>query len=92
MHAAVARECRTVRTSVGMFDASTLGKIEVVGPDAGRFLDRMYLTSLARLAVGRSRYALQLNDTAFVLFGRVSALVYVLEFVAAMAKLIEHTL
>ena len=42
MHRAVGRECKTVRSAVGMFDASTLGKIEVVGPDAGEFLDRLY--------------------------------------------------
>ena len=42
MHGAVARECRTTRGSVGLFDASTLGKIEVVGPDAATFLERMY--------------------------------------------------
>ena len=39
MHEAVARECRAVRASVGLFDASTLGKIEVVGPDAAEFLE-----------------------------------------------------
>jgi sarcosine oxidase subunit alpha len=42
MHDAVARECRTTRASVGLFDATTLGKIEVVGPDAATFLERMY--------------------------------------------------
>lgn len=42
IHAAVARECRETRASVGMFDASTLGKIEVVGPDAAEFMNRMY--------------------------------------------------
>ena len=45
MHTAVTRECRTVRTSVGIFDASTLGKIEVVGSDAAEFLDRLYINS-----------------------------------------------
>jgi sarcosine oxidase, subunit alpha len=67
MHAAVARECRAVRTAVGLFDASTLGKIEVVGPDAGVFLDRMYTGNFARLAVGRCRYGLLLNEAGFVL-------------------------
>jgi len=67
MQRAVARECRTVRARVGVFDASTLGKIEVVGPDAGRFLDRMYVTPVARLAVGRCRYAVQLNEAGFVI-------------------------
>ena len=67
MHAAVVRECRTVRERVGIFDASTLGKIEVAGPDAAAFLDRMYLTPLARLSVGRCRYAIQLNEAGFVI-------------------------
>jgi len=67
MHAAVARECRAVRNTVGSFDASTLGKIEVVGPDAGIFLDRMYTGNFVRLPVGRCRYGLLLNEAGFVL-------------------------
>ena len=50
MQAAVARECRAVRNAVGMFDATTLGKIEVVGPDAAEFLNRLYTNSFTRLA------------------------------------------
>src|SRR3546814_6581998 len=42
MHQAVARECRATRESLGIFDASTLGKIEIVGPDAAEFMNRMY--------------------------------------------------
>ena len=49
VHSAVARECRTVRTAVGIFDATTLGKIEVIGPDSGEFLDRIYTGNFARL-------------------------------------------
>jgi len=67
MHQAVARECLAVRTSVGVFDASTLGKIEVVGPDAATFLDRMYVNAIASLPVGRSRYAILLNEAGFVI-------------------------
>ena len=48
MHAAVARECRAVRAGVGIFDASTLGKIEVVGPDAATFLNRMYINAFGQ--------------------------------------------
>jgi sarcosine oxidase subunit alpha len=66
MHAAVARECRAVRASVGMFDASTLGKIEVVGPDAATFLSRMYVNGFATLAVGKSRYGILLRDDGFI--------------------------
>ena len=52
MHAAVARECRAVRQSVGIFDASTLGKIEVVGPDAAEFLNRIYTNPWTKLEPG----------------------------------------
>jgi sarcosine oxidase, subunit alpha len=57
----VARECVAVRTDVGALDASTLGKIEVVGPDAGAFLDRMYTNRMSNLAVGSIRYGLMLG-------------------------------
>ena len=63
MARAVARECLAVRNAAGMFDASTLGKIEVAGPDAGGFLERIYtgdLTNSSRAlplcaAAGRGR-------------------------------------
>jgi sarcosine oxidase, subunit alpha len=67
LHAAVARECRAVRSAVGLFDATTLGKIEVVGPDAAAFLDLIYPIDVASLAVGRCRYALMLHENGFVL-------------------------
>ena len=66
MHAAVARECLAVRAGVGMFDASTLGKIEVVGPDALEFLSRMYVNNFKTLARGRSRYGILLRDDGFI--------------------------
>jgi sarcosine oxidase subunit alpha len=66
MDAAVARECRTARVSAGMVDASTLGKIEVVGPDAQAFLDFLYINDLSTLAVGRCRYAVMLREDGFV--------------------------
>jgi len=66
MHAAVARECVAVRNSCGMFDASTLGKIEVVGKDAVTFMNRMYVNGWTSLAVGRSRYGILLRDDGFV--------------------------
>lgn len=66
LDAAVTRECAATRASVGMFDASTLGKIEVVGPDAIEFLNRMYTNPFSKLAVGRCRYALLLGDDGFV--------------------------
>jgi sarcosine oxidase subunit alpha len=66
MHAAVARECLAVRTGVGMFDGSTLGKIEVVGPDAAEFLGRMYVNAFAKLGVGRCRYGVICREDGFV--------------------------
>ncbi|HEY3847702.1 MAG TPA: sarcosine oxidase subunit alpha family protein [Acetobacteraceae bacterium] len=66
-HAAVARECRAVRNTVGLLDASTLGKIEVVGADAAEFLDRLYTIDMSNLAPGRCRYALLLGENGFVL-------------------------
>ena len=66
MHAAVARECRTVRAAAGMFDASTLGKIEVVGPDAATFLELMYTNPWQKLGVGRCRYGLMLREDGFI--------------------------
>ena len=61
MEDAVARECLAVRAAAGVLDASTLGKIEVVGPDAGIFLDRMYTNRMSNLAVGSIRYGLMLG-------------------------------
>ena len=66
MHAAVARECRAVREACGLFDASTLGKIEVVGPDAVTFMNRLYVNAWDSLAVGRARYGVLLRDDGFV--------------------------
>ena len=66
MHAAVARECRAVRDSLGMFDASTLGKIEVAGPDAAEFMNRLYVNNWSNLAVGRTRYGILLREDGFV--------------------------
>ena len=61
MDAAVRRECLAVRGTLGVMDASTLGKIEIVGPDAGVFLDRIYTNRMSTLAVGSIRYGLMLG-------------------------------
>jgi sarcosine oxidase, subunit alpha len=61
MDAAVARECLAVRKAAGVLDASTLGKIEVIGPDAAAFLDRMYTNQMSTLAVGSIRYGFVLG-------------------------------
>ena len=60
------RECLTTRASVGIQDASTLGKIEVVGPDAAEFLERLYVNAFAKLGVGRCRYAMMLGEDGYV--------------------------
>ncbi|GAB0118635.1 sarcosine oxidase subunit alpha family protein [Acidisoma sp. 7E03] len=67
MHAAVGRECRAVRSAVGIFDASTLGKIEVVGPDAAEFMNRMYINPWTKLGIGRCRYGVMLREDGFVM-------------------------
>jgi sarcosine oxidase, subunit alpha len=66
MHAAVERECVAVRTHCGIFDGSTLGKIEVVGKDAATFMNRMYVNAWTSLAVGRCRYGILLRDDGFI--------------------------
>jgi sarcosine oxidase subunit alpha len=77
MHQAVARECRAVRGAAGMFDASTLGKIEVVGPDAAEFLNRLYINSWTRLAIGACRYGVMLREDGTIMddgvIGRIAA-------------------
>jgi sarcosine oxidase subunit alpha len=60
------RECLTTRAKAGIMDASTLGKIEVVGPDAAEFLNRLYINAFTKLGVGRCRYGLMLNEMGFV--------------------------
>ncbi|TMS56697.1 sarcosine oxidase subunit alpha family protein [Imbroritus primus] len=66
MHAAVARECRAVRNSVGILDASTLGKIDVQGPDAATLLNWMYTNAWTKLPVGKGRYGLMLDENGMV--------------------------
>jgi sarcosine oxidase subunit alpha len=66
MHAAVNRECRTVREIGGVFDASTLGKIEVVGPDAAQFLNLLYTNAWDTLKAGKSRYGIMTREDGFI--------------------------
>lgn len=65
--AAEQREARCVRTNVGIFDGSPLGKIEVVGPDAAVFLDRIYANRMSNLKVGQCRYGLMLNELGVII-------------------------
>ncbi|MFC1740097.1 sarcosine oxidase subunit alpha family protein [Pseudomonadota bacterium] len=64
---AIQREVRTVRTAVGVFDNSPIGKIEVHGPDAAEFLDRLYINNIRSLQNGRVRYGLMLNDNGVII-------------------------
>ncbi len=66
MHQAVNRECRTARDVAGVFDASTLGKIEVVGPDAAEFLNLIYTNAWDTLKPGRCRYGIMTREDGFV--------------------------
>jgi sarcosine oxidase subunit alpha len=72
-HAAVLREARAVRERAGLFEGSPLGKIEVVGPDAGEFLDRIYANTMSTLKVGRVRYGLMLNELGVIIDDGVTA-------------------
>ena len=58
MHEAVLRECKAARNDVAIMDASTLGKIDIQGPDAAIFLDRIYTNMFSNLKIGASRYGL----------------------------------
>ena len=66
MDAAVNRECRMTREAAGIFDASTLGKIEVVGPDAVKFMNMMYTNPWDKLAVGRCRYGIMCREDGYI--------------------------
>ena len=63
---ATTREVRLVRNGVGMYDASPLGKIELIGPDALEFADRFYINNLKTLRPGRARYGIMLRETGII--------------------------
>ena len=65
-HASINREILSVRNKVGLLDASTLGKIEIKGPDAAEFLDRMYTNMFSTLKTGKCRYGLMMNELGFL--------------------------
>lgn len=66
MHAAVRRECGVARTGVAMMDASTLGKIEIQGRDAGEFLNRIYTNAFKKLPVGSARYGVMCTPDGMI--------------------------
>ena len=66
MHQAVQRESKAARESAGILDASTLGKIDIQGTDASEFLNRVYTNAWSKLAIGKCRYGLMLNEDGMV--------------------------
>ncbi|MFF9244294.1 sarcosine oxidase subunit alpha family protein [Streptomyces sp. NPDC014801] len=66
MESAVLRECRAAREGVAFMDASTLGKIDVQGPDAGVFLDLLYTNMMSTLKVGMIRYGVMCRPDGMV--------------------------
>ena len=73
MQDAVNRECRAARNAVGMLDASTLGKIDIQGPDATELIERIYCNNFRNLATGRCRYGLMLRQDGMVLDDGITA-------------------
>ncbi|WP_338550992.1 sarcosine oxidase subunit alpha family protein [Roseovarius phycicola] len=66
IESAVKREINQTRSSLGLLDASTLGKLIVKGPDAGKFLDMLYTNMMSTLKPGRCRYGLMCNENGFL--------------------------
>ncbi|MBL0087589.1 MAG: (2Fe-2S)-binding protein [Ideonella sp.] len=66
LNSAAEREALHVRTHVGLFEASPLGKIELYGPDAASFLDLMYVGTMSTLAIGQARYGLLLREDGVI--------------------------
>jgi len=62
----VDREVTLTRSGVGVCDVSTLGKIDIHGPDAAALLDRLYTGAFSTLVVGRARYGVMLREDGFV--------------------------
>ncbi|MCC6482338.1 MAG: sarcosine oxidase subunit alpha family protein [Sphingomonadaceae bacterium] len=63
----VDREVCAVRNAIGLCDVSTLGKIDVMGPDAGVLLDRLYINTFSALPVGKARYGVMLREDGMVM-------------------------
>ena len=80
MYDAVQRESKAARTKAGILDASTLGKIDIQGSDASEFLNRIYTNAWSKLAIGKCRYGLMLNEDGMVyddgVTTRLSCLLY----------------
>ena len=73
IHQSVDRECIAVRNSVGVMDASTLGKIDVQGPDAVSFLERIYTHNVGKMKIGRCAYGIMLGEDGMLMDDGVMA-------------------
>jgi sarcosine oxidase subunit alpha len=73
LHKAVARECLATRNSVGIMDASTLGKIDARGPDVVEFLERIYTHNIGKMKVGRCAYGIMLGEDGMLMDDGVMA-------------------
>lgn len=63
---AILQEARTARDTVGLFDATPLGKIDVIGPDAAEFMDFIYYNTMSTMKPGTCRYGFILNESGIV--------------------------
>jgi len=93
--AAATREVNAVRNSVGFCDVTTLGKIDIQGPDAAKFLECVYTNSWTNLAIGRARYGLMLREDGFVMDDGTCARLGETQFImttttANAAKVMQH--
>ncbi|MCH6581718.1 MAG: sarcosine oxidase subunit alpha [Gammaproteobacteria bacterium] len=73
MQDAVNRECLATRKAIGILDASTLGKIDIQGPDAAELLNRIYTNGWKKLAIGRCRYGIMCGEDGMVFDDGVTA-------------------
>jgi sarcosine oxidase subunit alpha len=73
LHAAVARECLATRRSLGIMDASTLGKIDVRGADAVEFLEKIYTHKVGKMKTGRCAYGVMLGEDGMLMDDGVMA-------------------
>ena len=64
---AAKREAKNVREKVGICDVTTLGKIDVKGPDAAEFLNRVYTNAWMKLPIGKARYGVMLREDGMVM-------------------------
>ena len=67
LESVIARSRACARRASGVCDVSTLGKIDIQGPDAGAFLDRVYINTFSTLPVGKARYGVMLREDGFVM-------------------------